>query len=258
MAKHEDIRWDYWVGDYWTKRRAVEPWQACALSLHIEPNSMTADHKSYSDGPFVKGMWEPEQKIGTLGEFERRLSLLYQDKDDPRLFTLRSDGKLLLHEVVAWMKEKKIYDFPWELARLDAKPIELADMNDARAALEASEADTYGDLRTSALETSLANKSVVDIPSNSKPAMKIAVGRRDALAPAIDKAISSAGGDNAAVYLALKELALAGEPPFSGRVKEGGALEYTDSNNKLRRISRDALSKRISRRQTPRTAVRHR
>jgi hypothetical protein len=74
--------------------------------------------------------------------------------------------------------------------------------------------------------------------------------RRDALDPVIDKAIALAGGsyDAAAVWLQLKNLALDGDaPPFTGGV-DGSALVYTNANNQIARLTRDALSKRLKRR----------
>lgn len=74
--------------------------------------------------------------------------------------------------------------------------------------------------------------------------------RRDILDPAIDKAIRNAGShDTAAVYLALRSLALEEEQPFSGNL-EKDALCYTDSNNNPKLLSKDALSKRLKRRGT--------
>jgi hypothetical protein len=48
--------------------------------------------------------------------------------------------------------------------------------------------------------------------------------------------------------LQLKNLALAGDaPPFTGGV-DGSALVYTNANNQIARLTRDALSKRLKRR----------
>ena len=72
--------------------------------------------------------------------------------------------------------------------------------------------------------------------------------RRDILDPAIDKAIERAGSlDIPSVWLKLKEFALEGEPPFTGAPKSGD-LAYTDANDKIRSFTRDALGKRLRRR----------
>jgi len=80
------------------------------------------------------------------------------------------------------------------------------------------------------------------------PAKKINKLRRNILDPAIDKAIEQAGNRKLAdVYLRLKVLALAEEPPFKGTF-EGDAMCYTDSNDKDAKLSKGALGKRLKRR----------
>lgn len=72
--------------------------------------------------------------------------------------------------------------------------------------------------------------------------------RRDILDPAIDKAIDRVGSsDLAAVWLKLKDLAIAEELPFTG-VPEGAALCYTDVNDKPKKLTKAALGKRLNRR----------
>lgn len=72
--------------------------------------------------------------------------------------------------------------------------------------------------------------------------------RRNNLDPAIDKAIKQAGNmELADVYLELKELALAGEKPFTGAL-DGDALCYTDDNNQPKKHTKNALGKRLKNR----------
>lgn len=72
--------------------------------------------------------------------------------------------------------------------------------------------------------------------------------RMNHLDPVIDKAILLAGNMQVAdVYLKLKELALAGESPFSG-VIEGDRLSYTDDDNIEKSFSKAALRTRLGRR----------
>lgn len=72
--------------------------------------------------------------------------------------------------------------------------------------------------------------------------------RRNHLDPAIDKAIKQAGNmELADVYLELKELALAGEKPFTGAI-DGDALCYTDENNQPEKFTKNALGKRLKNR----------
>ena len=261
MAKHEDIRWDYWVGDYWSERRAVEPWQACALSLHIEPNSMTADHRDYSNGPFVKGMWEPEKKLGTLVEFERRLDLLYQDKDDPRFFTPRSDEKLLLYEVVAWMKKKGILDFPWELAKLDAKPEELAEREKAKTELDASELDaskrfadrhfpTAPDPSTTPLTPASAESGqpIFDIDPQNEISPTHRRKKGDWLSPLIKEAVETVGSETADVWALLLEWASLQQPKRPLRRVDAGKLIFENYDGEDQAVTRKNITDRIYRR----------
>ncbi|SAL51384.1 hypothetical protein AWB72_05437 [Caballeronia concitans] len=81
--------------------------------------------------------------------------------------------------------------------------------------------------------------------------------RRGILDAPIDQAIEKAGrgASKAAVFLVLREMALAEVHPFSGTVTEKG-LEYTDTQNRKGMLTRDALDARLRRRETgPTVAV---
>ena len=72
--------------------------------------------------------------------------------------------------------------------------------------------------------------------------------RRNNLDAAIDKAIEKAGNtETADVYVQLKALALSECLPFNG-VINGDALCYTDDNDELDKLSKNALAKRLKRR----------
>jgi len=71
--------------------------------------------------------------------------------------------------------------------------------------------------------------------------------RRRSLDAPIEKAMRTAGGeDTAAVFGALRELALCSEPPFTGLVK-GAGLCYTNDNNEPAVFTKAALGRRLSR-----------
>lgn len=72
--------------------------------------------------------------------------------------------------------------------------------------------------------------------------------RGNSLDIAIDKAIKKAGCDEmAAVYMALHELALNGDAlPFTG-TREGHSLGYTNDNDELVYLTKNALGKRLGR-----------
>lgn len=79
--------------------------------------------------------------------------------------------------------------------------------------------------------------------------------RTNTLDPAIDRAIKLAGGslELAAVYLELKDLALDETSPFTGII-EGDGLCYTNDNGELKKLTKDALGKRLKRRSEPSSA----
>lgn len=95
--------------------------------------------------------------------------------------------------------------------------------------------------------------AVADItPASVKQANKL---RTNTLDPVIDKAIEQAGCTTLAhVYLKLKEMALSSEIPFTG-VIDGDALCYTNDNDEPDKLSKEALGKRLKRRQPSLTAV---
>jgi hypothetical protein len=136
MATYQDVQWNYWL---WLP--GVEPWEACALSLDIEPGTMRFDQKDYSVGPGVLAMYGPQpspEKKYILKEFRRRLKRLRRDVNNLRWFT-RDDGKLSLVQFVVWLKARGIVSFPLALAKLDASSQELAEWNDVSRWLESSE-----------------------------------------------------------------------------------------------------------------------
>jgi hypothetical protein len=249
----DDIGWVHWIGkDYWSNRQAADPWELCALSVGIEAKCMTADRTDYSIGPGVSVVWGPQptrEKQITLGEFERRLNLLCHDKDDSRFFTVRNDGKLFLHEFVAWMKARDIRDFPWELAKLDAKPVECADRKHSTVVLDESETNTYRHLQK--YESGIAALEAKP-PSVPKPKRT-----RGVVAPAIERAIKTAGStETGAVLLELRKLAIAKEAPFTGDTPGDGGLLYRDHNNQPAKYTREALRGYLRRRILPASPLR--
>jgi hypothetical protein len=72
--------------------------------------------------------------------------------------------------------------------------------------------------------------------------------RHNALSSVIAKARSTSADDStASVWMELRELALAEVQPFNG--VDGAALLYTDTSNRARRFTQDALGKRLARMQ---------
>jgi hypothetical protein len=75
-----------------------------------------------------------------------------------------------------------------------------------------------------------------------------AATRRNTLYSAIDKAIETAGTrDTNSVWVALMEMGINGESPFTGGLDDG-KLVYTNSKNEARSLSKKALGQRLVRR----------
>ncbi|HEU4854079.1 MAG TPA: Arm DNA-binding domain-containing protein [Nitrosospira sp.] len=101
---------------------------------------------------------------------------------------------------------------------------------------------------TVACKPSAEPQTVTSLKPSRREAKQDGGARRNILVPSIEKAIRNAGSDEPqAVYLALRELALDGEPPFTGGF-EGDALCYTNSENKSDKLTKKALSQRLQRR----------
>ena len=164
-------------------------------------------------------------------------------------------------EVIAWADSTRFPRFPYRNAEALAKALREAAQRmqqtiDELDEKEAARRGTAGraipgiSARTPASEKPIVYGNTFTDgqpePLRAPPREK---ARRHVLDRAIDKAVALAGGedDSAAVWLQLKELALAGERPFTGGL-DGGALVYTDGNNKIKRLTRDALTKRLNRR----------
>lgn len=136
MVKHREINWDYW-----RNLNAVEPWEACALSLDIDPDSMWPDRQGYLVGPGALSMYGPQpndKTIETLVEFNLRLNRLTRYINDRQFLSSAESGKLTLTHFVDWLRAMAIDHIPLALAELHPTPEEQAQWNDINAWLDAN------------------------------------------------------------------------------------------------------------------------
>ncbi|CAE6878720.1 hypothetical protein [Paraburkholderia domus] len=221
------IDWSFWLG-----LEIVEEWKACALSIGIDPDSVrldqygnfyTSSHSLPSFDPFCFPTAVSKEN------FDRRLRLLAAHSKNTAHFrrpsaVTSSPGcrEIYLSDFATWaVWVMKLDEFPPELAALAT--VLAAPLSDASTA-EASQ----------------------PIPVAINSSFKI---RRNILDPAIEKATGMTGNkDTAAVFLALKNMALNGEAPFTGQVSNGN-LCYTDDNNTVVYLTKNALRARLRRRQ---------
>ncbi len=115
--------------------------------------------------------------------------------------------------------------------------------------------DDWGDLPDELKKLAMPTENDAN-PTLHEPTRPDNRGRRDdALSPAIRKAQANAEDDSvAAVFTALKCMALEGVLPFTGHVSNSG-LDYTNGNNEVRPFTRNALQKRLRRENEARLAT---
>jgi hypothetical protein len=210
----------------WTNLRHVKVWEACALSLQIDPDTMDKhDWSRYRHGP--GGGFHPGEPPGalqraTIAELKTRIRLVDSHLSNREFFAY-PDGDM---DYSSDVRLREFANFMVVLGRKPALPEELM---------------------------ALVGRTVTAPTGTSHPAAPSGIegdgtGRENILDPAIEGAISAAGSlEMAKVFLVLREAALAGTPPFTGTVT-GDGLWYTDAANQLKALSTDALYKRLKRR----------
>lgn len=158
-----------------------------------------------------------------------------------RLNHKKYDPRLIEHG--AWLGKKKINKSPWDKPEQEVFIVNLHEVY-------VPEQDLLDFIAENKAERSLTNKDTSAIkitPETESDRTNTKKLRRNSLDPAINKAIKNAGNTIPAyVWLALKELALSEEKPFSGITGTKG-LEYTSDNDEKKYLSKDALRKRLKR-----------
>lgn len=118
--------------EFWRAMRKTEDWQACALSLNIDPDSMTHHPQSWmagsGSGAFFTTDSFPSNDV--KANFEKRLRLLGANRFDQAIFTLPmaknsnlGPDEVLLSEFLVWGLSVGWDDMPPELIAI-AQPKE--------------------------------------------------------------------------------------------------------------------------------------
>ena len=84
--RNNEIDWSYWL-----HMPFVTVWQACALSLQIDPNSMSRWGEHYRSGPgapHIPGEQPNQTERETRKEYGKRVELLRQNLGDRNFFSL--------------------------------------------------------------------------------------------------------------------------------------------------------------------------
>lgn len=227
----------------WQHSQEVRVWQACALSLGIDPHSMTKEMLPVlGSGPFFEPKSFPSEDI--KAEFERRQNALFHNLSNRNFFlpgslnqgTQPGNRTVRLAQFAAWA----VLEANW-----DNMPQEFRAMAALHAAAPVLQPPAV-------LPVSLPQS----LPSSEPvlPARQPSIDdgrtirnklRTNSLDVPIKKAMKQANSsDMGAVYLKLKELALNEEPPFTGELK-GAGLCYTRDDNVPATLTKNALGKRI-------------
>jgi hypothetical protein len=95
------VDWDFWV-----TLREVKVWQAVALSLGLDPDTMNQSRDFWRHSPEDRDI----PNVRLRDEFSQRLRLLVSDRLDPKRFTGQSNStdtpanhRVLLAEVGTWL-----------------------------------------------------------------------------------------------------------------------------------------------------------
>jgi hypothetical protein len=120
----EKIDWNYWLD-----MTSLEDWQACALSLGINPKRVTRRIVPYSQPPKFEYLADETIGFEKLQQFIDRLDIIQNNKYSKK-FAL-GYGEVYLDRFVNWAITKHSFktDFPDELARL---AVQSGDLNPTR------------------------------------------------------------------------------------------------------------------------------
>ncbi len=114
----------------WKYTPQVRVWQACALSLDIEPYSINFYPLSWKTGPYADQLFEDEsfQSENEKKEFKSRMRILLNNlnsKENPLSFSPNPNrpnlGEVNLSEFASWCSSVE-WSIPQELAALAKKP----------------------------------------------------------------------------------------------------------------------------------------
>jgi len=206
----------------------VKVWQACVLSIGLEPSTMDFERESWmyqeGTGPHIESDSFPNPE--TEQQYKDLVEILSKNLFDREHFSTRvTSGKgagynsIRLDEFASWATLKvKWLDLPPELAGL------ILDK-------------TNGDSKAP------REVPITRVISQQKPS------RDTDLTTEILKALHTAQNPKSvtSVWTSLRDIALNGEGLFTGSVDEEGLHYAKSSDNSAAKLTKDALSKRLRR-----------
>jgi len=257
---HPEIKWRTVVEKpnwkEWKCTPLVRVWQACALSLDVEPYSINVYPLSWQTGPYADQLFEDEsfQSENEKKEFKSRQRILLNNlnsKENSLWFSPNPNrpnlGEVSLSEFAAWCSSVE-WPIPQELETLAKKP-------EAATVVHSEKQDTnLTQSKQESKETSAQNTTTDAQNKEKKDAVAIAERllskdrlRCGVLDEVIGLAIQKAESMHISkVYPELWALAKAKKAPFNGTVKDGG-MAYYNYKTVLVSIDKKALEKRLDR-----------
>jgi len=240
----------------WKYTPQVRVWQACALSLDIEPYSIKFYPLSWHTGPYADQLFDDEsfQSENEKKEFKSRQRILLNNlnsKENSLWFSPNPNrpnlGEVSLPEFAAWCSSVE-WPIPKELAALAKKP-------DTATAVKSEKQDTnLTQSKQESKETSAQDTTADAQNKDKKDALAIADRllskdrlRRGELDEVMGLAIQKAESMYISkVWPELRALSDAKKAPFNRTVIDGG-LGYWNYKCALVRINKKALEKRLDR-----------
>ncbi len=236
----------------WKHIPQVQAWQACALSLDIEPNSIKRNPNSWMTGPGIDQLFEDEsfQSENEKKEFKSRQRILLNNlnsKENSLWFSPNPDhlnlSEVRLSEFAAWCPSVE-WPIPKELAALAKKP-------DTATAIKSEKQDTnLTQSKQESEETSTQDRITDAQNKDKKDALAIAgilLSKGGVLDEVMGLAIQKAESmHNSKVWTELWALSNEPKRPFTGGTKGGGLPYYGSSHGAIKRLNKKAFDKRLA------------
>jgi len=236
----------------WKYTPQVQVWEACALSLDIEPDSIKKNPISWQTGPYADQLFEAEsfQSENEKKEFKRRQRMLLNNlnsKENSLWFNPNPNrpnlGQVSLSEFAAWCSFVE-WAIPKELTELARKPetatVARSEKQDTNLTQSKQESE-----KTSAQDTTTDAQN-----KDKKDALAIAdilLSKGGVLDEVIGLAIQKAESmHNSKVWTELWALSNEPKRPFTSGTKGGGLPYYGSSHGAIKRLNKKAFDKRLA------------
>ena len=121
--------------DYWLHRRKIKLWEACALSINVDPDDLQPEPQAWMNGPaggplFQSSSFPSESAHSTFRKRLRRLSSYVRDRGAPLRFRpsewgarAQENDEVVLRDFADWaVNVVRWKELPYELAALVHAP----------------------------------------------------------------------------------------------------------------------------------------